>query len=315
MTDKNENVKNVEAENKDAFSESVDVKDVNIAEDKDFEKNYEKAKSASTHDADKLLQNLSRESKADKFNLLNIALPMILIIVTAFSFAFVSRGDIEEMFTVSFNKDTLIDGTYLLQLADIYDKTLPFSDMIKKVGGYLGFSERAESEAPDSSQVEDDPVGEVTTTLPEVTTEVTTTAEVTTTPPETTTAPTTETTEETVPETFLLYANATVNIRLSPGTDGAILGYFIANDEVQVIEIQADGWAKIYYNGMTAYCYSEYLGETTVETTQRKTNSRTEASTDPEESSDVTLAPEDESGEGSETEVVTSGEEIVPEVE
>lgn len=268
----------------------------------DFDIKYTKIANAKSHDADKLLQALSRESKADKYNFLSFSLPIVIIVIAALSFAFVSRGDIEEMFVIKPSVNTIIGGSYTDQLDEIYNETLPFKDAIKRVGAWLGFVEAEKRETP----LEEVP--EVTE--PIVTEPVVTEPVVTTTEPATTTAPptseiptTTPETEATVPETYTLYASATVNIRLAPNTDSAILGYFIANDEVQVIELLSNGWAKIYYSGMEAYCFGEYLSETTVETTVRSQGSRTEATEETEEP-DVTEAPE-ESDEINDENVIT----------
>ncbi len=278
----------------------------------EFDVKFSQVANKKSLDADRLLQELSRESKADKFNFLSLALPLVLIVIAALSFAFVSRGDIEEMFVYNFGFNTLADGSYTKQLDEIYNETLPFKDAIKRAGAWFGFTE-GEPEEPEGPDVEDLPetiLPEVTEPLVTTTEATTTTEEVTTTPPTTTETPTTTTTEATVPDTYLLYASATVNIRLEPSTDAMILGYFIANDEVNVIELQSDGWAKIYYSGMVAYCYGEYLSETTVETTARVNGSRTEAEEeilDPE----TTEAPEESEEINGEDVVTDEGEEIV----
>lgn len=280
----------------------------------DFDIKYTRIANAKSHDADKLLQNLSRESKADKYNFLSFALPMVIIVIAAFSFAFVSRGDIEELFVINPSANTIINGAYTEQLDDIYEETLPFKDAIQRLGAWLGFLEAPATE-PEEEIPEDPVVTEpiVTTTEPAVTEPVTTTTEPTTTtaPPTSEIPTTTSETEPTIPETYILYASATVNIRLQPSTDSAILGYFIANDEVQVIELMSDGWARIYFGGMEAYCYGEYLSETTVETTVRSQGSRTEA-TEATEEPDITLTPE-ESEEVNGEDVVLDEEEELPE--
>lgn len=231
----------------------------------EFDIKYSRATSLNSREADHLLQDLGRESKADKFNFLSLALPLVIIVVLSLSFGFVSRGDIEEMFSVKFNTSTVIDGSYFAQLDDIYNETLPFKDGIQKLGAWLGFVEAPK--APPQELPEEEPVipDEPIETPVVTTTEATTTEEITTTPPTTTEAPTTSETEATIPETYTLYATATVNIRLAPSSDSAIMGYFEAGDAVEMIELSDDGWAKIYYNGMIAYCYGEYLTDNTPE--------------------------------------------------
>lgn len=275
----------------------------------EFDIKYSRAASKKSHDADKLLQELSRESKADKFNFLSLALPLVIIVIAALSFAFVSRGDIEEMFVYNFSLNTLADGSYTNQLDEIYNETLPFKEGIQRIGAWLGFIEgKPEEPEPIEPDLPEVVLPEVTEPLVTTTEATTTTEETTTTPPTTTETPTTTTTEATVPDTYVLYASATVNIRLEPSTDSMILGYFIANDEVNVIELRSDGWAKIYYSDMIAYCYGEYLSETTVETTVRVNGSRTEA-TEEAEDPEVTLGPDENEEVNGEDVLTDEGEE------
>ncbi len=231
----------------------------------EFDLKFSRAASLKSHEADHLLQDLGRESKADKFNFLSLALPLVIIVIASLSFGFVSRGDIEEMFTLKFNSETVVDGSYFEQLDKIYNETLPFKEGIQKVGAWFGFIEAPKApsqEVPDEEIIlPEEPV----VTEPIVTTTEATTTESTTTPPATTETPTTSETEVTIPETYTLYATGTVNIRLFPSSDSAIMGYFEAGATVDVIEIMPDGWAKIYYNGMVSYCFGEYLTDITPE--------------------------------------------------
>lgn len=324
----------------------------------EFDRMYTKAVREKTADADRLLKDLSRESKADKFNFLDAILPFLIIVFAALTFGVVSRGDIEEMFTTSFSAQSILDGTYTSQLDEIYSETLPFGEEIAYIGSFFGFGEQ-EKPKPDEEELSEIPPEEeepvvtepivtepVVTTPPEtVTTTVTTTepeplvtepatymmitnarvnirAEASADserlgrldedelvevveigyggwakivygdgyayvfaeylspvddiePPEVTEETTTaesevvsdETGDDVEYEITVMYAVSTVNIRLEPSTESAILGYFIINEPVDVIEIQPDGWAKILYNGMTAYVYSEYLDVEPVVTT------------------------------------------------
>ena len=51
---------------------------------------------------------------------------------------------------------------------------------------------------------------------------------------------------------------SSLNIRSGPGTSYSILGTFTTGDKVEVIS-ESDGWAKINYNGGTAYVSSQYI--------------------------------------------------------
>lgn len=368
----------------------------------EFDRMYTRAVREKTADADRLLKDLSRESKADKFNFLDAILPLLLIVFAALTFGVVSRGDIEELFTVSFSKETLLDGSYTAQLDRIYNDTLPFGEEIAYIGSFFGFGEQQkptpdEEELPEIPPEEEDPVvSEPIVTEPAVTTppETAATTEPTTEPEPAVTEPltymmetnakvnvrtepsadaerldrfekgelvevleilengwakilygdgyayvfaeylsavdgaepptVTETTaaeSEVVPdgteetgddveyEITVMYATSTVNIRLEPSTDSAILGYFIINEAVDVVEMRSDGWAKILYNGMTAYVYSEYLDTEPVVTT-------VEEEDEPEvtEASDETTSEETEVSEDAEqmqtddTEETSNGE-------
>ena len=50
-----------------------------------------------------------------------------------------------------------------------------------------------------------------------------------------------------------------VNIRTGPSTDYEIVGQLMKGDEVQVIEIDSNGWYKILYKNAERYVYSEYI--------------------------------------------------------
>ena len=62
-------------------------------------------------------------------------------------------------------------------------------------------------------------------------------------------------------DTYTMISNASVNVRSTPGTNGAILGTFGTGDEVNVIEIEDNGWAAIVYGDMLAYVFADYLDE------------------------------------------------------
>ena len=181
--------------------------------------------------------------------------------MTALSFAFVNRGDIEERFTVRLSAKTVLDGSYTQNLDEVYSQTLPFSNAIRALGARLGFCDTPPSEGsePDFPQIPDENTPSMTE--PAVT-EPAVTEPVVTDPP-VTEPPVTEATEPTIPldqvDTFTMYAGATINIRIGPSTEDAVIGYFISGNPVEVIELRDDGWAEILYDGIRAYVYSEYL--------------------------------------------------------
>ncbi len=57
-----------------------------------------------------------------------------------------------------------------------------------------------------------------------------------------------------------------LNVRKYPGTDSAILGSLPKGSEIEVEEI-VDGWARIKFNDVTAYCSADYLKEKEITTT------------------------------------------------
>lgn len=228
--------------------------------DPEFDKKYHRAANESFVKADKLLNELSRETEADKYNFLGFAIPALIIMIAAVSFALVNRGDIEEQLSVRFGINTLADGSYTENLNDVYESTLPFSDKIKTVGAALGFCEKPaaqEDDIPDAPPQPQEPaVSEPAVTEPAVTEPPVTQTEPTS-PPETTV------TEPTIPldevPTITMYAAETVNVRLGPSNEDAVIGCFITGNAVEVIEIRPDGWAEIKYDDIRAYVYAEYL--------------------------------------------------------
>lgn len=271
----------------------------------DFDLKYRKAAAEASLGADRLLSDLSRESRADKYNFLGFILPFIIIVFISLSFAVINRGDIEERLDVKPTASNLLSGRYFKNLTEVYEDTLPYSNEIKKLGGALGFVPKPAEDNPDEPDDTDNPNDtdepETTTSAEEVTEPAATTTEpVTTTEPAASSEPTAETeetaSEEEIGETFIMYANATLNVRLGPTTEDAVVGYFKINDPVEVIEIRGDGWAAVIYDGIKAYAYAEYLGEETVETTVKTRAERTEAETE-EPEPEVTSAPDSESAE------------------
>ena len=57
--------------------------------DPEFDKKYHRAANESFVKADKLLNELSRETEADKYNFLGFAIPALIIMIAAVSFALV----------------------------------------------------------------------------------------------------------------------------------------------------------------------------------------------------------------------------------
>ena len=58
----------------------------------EFERRYRRAAMKSSAQADRLLNSLSRESSADKYNFLGFAIPALLILIIALSLTIISRG-------------------------------------------------------------------------------------------------------------------------------------------------------------------------------------------------------------------------------
>lgn len=276
----------------------------------EFDIKYRRAAATVNNDAERLLDDLGRESKADKYNFLSFSISAVLIALFSLSIILVSRGDIEEIINIKPTAKTiLIDGSYTRNLNEVYEKTLPFGDEIRTIGSCLGFLPKVQKEdeilpeIPEQPDQPDEPSDEPEVSLP--TLQVTEPTTALTTAPITTVATTVPTTEETTAEeeifqTFIMYANATLNIRLGPSTNDAILGYYSTNDPVEVIEIRTDGWAAVLYNDIKAYVFAQYLGNETVVTTIKTTARRTESTTAenipeitsaPDETGDFTLSP------------------------
>ncbi len=218
----------------------------------EFDLAYTKAAKQATLDTDRLLYNLSRESRADKFNLLDALVPFILIVFTALAFITISRGDISEAMDVKFSLKALADGSYTQMLDRVYSDTLPYGEELRYFASLFGFGD-AEKPAADVEDVpeEETPiepdVTEPAVTEPTVTTTQPTTTETTTTPP-----PVTE------PERVFAIVNSNVNVRSEPSSSGKRLGYLAKGEEVEITDI-LDGWYEIIYNGEIAYAYGEYL--------------------------------------------------------
>ena len=52
--------------------------------------------------------------------------------------------------------------------------------------------------------------------------------------------------------------SSNLNVRKFPGTDSAIVGKFAKGTEIEVENID-NGWARVNYNGETAYVSAEYI--------------------------------------------------------
>lgn len=272
----------------------------------DFDLKYRRAYAGKTADADRLLSDLSRESKADKYNFLSFAMPAVLVIIIALSLSIVSRGDIEESIeAVPFSAENFISGRYAANLNKVYESTTPFGGVIDKIAAALGFCTKPPEEEPDTLPMAPDDV-DVPAVTTQMTSDETPTMAVseTVTEPTVTTVPTTqaptlptpeETTEPEVYETTIMYASATLNIRFGPTISDAILGYYNKGDEVEVIAIRDDGWAEVLFNDFKAYCSSDYLSEERIKAETTTRQSRTEATTATDEPEPTTQPPEDES--------------------
>lgn len=68
-----------------------------------------------------------------------------------------------------------------------------------------------------------------------------------------------------------LYAQANVNIRSIPSTNGEKLGMLTTNQEVTGLGEAVDGWQKIRYNEKIAYVSVKYLSQTKIEVTNTQT--------------------------------------------
>lgn len=308
MADKNIE-ENKELESAKAAEPDFQDGDINaFRDDEDFDRKYRRAVAVTNIPTDRLLNDLSRESKADRYNFLGAFVPIILIIILSLSFILIGRGDIEELFEAKPSLKTIADGSYTQGLNSVYESTLPFKDGIKALGAFLGFCDKPvqpetppTEDLPGSSQPEQSQPN--TTPEPAVTEPAVTTAEpAITTVPSSTDEVLPDVTEETEPEeyeTYTMYASATLNVRLGPSTEEAILGYYNQNDRVEVIEMLPNGWAAVLFDGHRAYAHGGYLSEDEVEVTTKKT--RTEAVTTEESESselgqngegDVTQPPE-----------------------
>lgn len=241
----------------------------------EFDLKFTRAANEKTAEADNLLRNLSKETRVFGYNFLNFAVLAVLLLVMALSFAFLSREDAPPKLSAA----ALADGSYTANLSKFYKDSLPLGDKIRTLGARLGFCDmpKPEEAPPEPEEPETPPATEASTEPTE-----------TTLPPTSdlpTSAPITEPEEVVAPDTFRMFANATANIRLAPDPDSMIMGYFAINEEVDVIRLD-DGWAEIWYNGMTAYVSAEYLGESTViitEATTEPTTEETEPETEPTE--------------------------------
>lgn len=266
----------------------------------EFDRKYTRAAGAKTKTADSLLKNLSKETSAAGYNLLNLAVPALLMLFMALSFALLSR----EGTPPKLSAKTLGDGSFGREMSAYYKDGLPFGSGIRTFGAAIGLgdapTETEEEEYPDEDIIPEEPeatepaVTEATVSQPEITTAPT--AENLP-----TSAPSSETEEVVKPDTFRMYANATLDVRLAPDSDSMIMGYFDLNERVEVVEIGDDGWASIWYNNMIAYVSSELLGETkiriteaTTEETEETTEETEEEVTEPTEVSEEETSPDSE---------------------
>ncbi len=227
----------------------------------DFDRAYTRAAKEATADTDRLLYTLSRESRADKFNLLELLIPFIIILFASLTFAVLSRGELEDIFDVKLSAGSLADGSYTQMLDRVYSDTLPYGDRLSAVGSLFGFGEGKmplpDTEEPDAEQPPVDIPDEPVVTQPVVTEPaVTTTTEATTTEATTTEETTTQAEEL---KTYPAYANSSVNIRSLPSTDGERLGHLDVGDEILVVAMLENGWYEVIYNSGRAYAFGDYL--------------------------------------------------------
>lgn len=299
-------VKEVKAVTTDAVPEKETPKFEIGKKGDEFDLSYSRAVRNVSADADELLTDLSQEQGADRYNFIGFAIPVLVLLFFALSFILINRSDFSEVMTVKAKTETILDGNYLSNLTEAYNTTLPFGDGLYEIGELLGFAPESDESEPDDETEEpdievEDPVEveEPVVTEPVVTTVATTTEVITT--------ATTEATEEEVPDTYVMYATGTLNIRLEPSNDAMMLGYFSINNKVDVIEIRDDGWAEIYYSGVRAYVYADYLSDERVVITTT-TEATTEVTTTTEETTEVTTTTPETT-----TEITTTTPEVTTE--
>ncbi|MCD8006350.1 MAG: SH3 domain-containing protein [Oscillospiraceae bacterium] len=258
----------------------------------EFDISYSRAVRNANADADELLTDLSQEQGADRYNFIGFAIPVLVLLFFAISFIIINRPEFSEVFTAKLSTSTVMDGSYLSDLTEAYNTTLPFGDGLSDMGELLGFAPKSDDE-----EVEEEPADEQEEPTEDEELEVTEPA-VTTTPATTepVTVATTETSEEEVPDTYIMYAAGTLNIRLEPSSEAMMLGYFSVNSEVDVIEIRDDGWAEIWYSGIRAYVDADYLSDTKVVVTTT-TEATTEVTTTTEETTEATTTTPEETTE------------------
>lgn len=301
---KNKRRKKPAASSKVLASESTPKFEIGVKGD-EFDLKFSRAASQKTGGADTLLRNLSKETGISGYNLLNFAVLTLTVLFFSLSFALLSRsGEFPKL-----NLSTLLDGSFTSNFGEYYNDTLPFKYTLNSIGARFGFCDMPEiPDVSDSDEIPEEPDNiQTEPTAPPEPPMTTSETEATTAPTSesATSAPISEPEPVTEPETFTMYANATLNIRLSPDSDSMIMGYFELNEKVPVIEILDDGWASIWYNGMVAYVSADLLGETKLvttkaTTTEPQTEETTEETTlppEPTEDSEVETEPTEESSE------------------
>ena len=61
------------------------------------------------------------------------------------------------------------------------------------------------------------------------------------------------------PERALVTAAEALNVRRTPGTDGAVIGALYAGQVVKTTGVCRDGWAQIRWQGSRAWVNADYL--------------------------------------------------------
>lgn len=270
----------------------------------EFDLKFTRAVAEKTSGADGLLRDLSRETKRSGFDLLSVAVSVLALLFMSLSFALFSRSEGLPHFSAS----ALASGKFTAEFSDYYKNTLPFRETLEKLGAFLGFCD------PPEPQPQPEPEDRPPENIPAASTVTETEAPVTEPPTVSTeapvSAPISEPTEPEIPETTTMFANATVNIRMAPDADSMIMGYFASGEAVEVIEIAEDGWAKIYYNGMTAYVFAEYLGEEPAVSTRRHRTTTAEPETEPSTEPSTEPEPEETSQPETSEEETTSSRRV-----
>ena len=235
-------------------------------------------------ETDVFLSGLSKEARSGAYDFLDFAVIASIVLILGISFLVIKRDSDTVAPKITVQK--IISGEYLRDVSKYYSESLPLKSELAMLGNFFdGF------EAVDFGFGKKDSY----TPTPPASTSASTSA--TTTVSETTATVTSSEipTETEIPETFIMYATASVNVRIGEGPEFPIIGYLSRGDEVEVVENLPSGWSKILYRGDEAYVSTEYLSD---EPASTQAPVWTTADTEPTE--EETSLPEDTSSDISE---------------